>query len=147
VVADCTHAVKDDRGVRVLVGKFGSESAGRPIPRRAQAPSVVHVARTDTAASTTYLVEHYRPGLLPHELRELGERVRDSARELERDGTLVRFRRSAVVPADEALLCVLEAPSEDLVRDVCARAGVPFERITVVLPDEGGTPSPTKEER
>ena len=44
--------------------------------------------------------------------------------------------RSTIVPADEALLCVLEAGSEELVREVYARAGVPFERLSVAIADE-----------
>jgi hypothetical protein len=41
------------------------------------------------------------------------------------------------VPADEALLCVLEAGSEELVREVYTRAGVPFERLSVAIAGEG----------
>jgi hypothetical protein len=44
--------------------------------------------------------------------------------------------RSTIVPADEALLCVLEAGSEDLVRELYVRAGVPFERLSVAIADE-----------
>lgn len=40
------------------------------------------------------------------------------------------------MPADEALLCVFGADSEELVREVYARAGVPFERLSAAIADE-----------
>jgi hypothetical protein len=52
------------------------------------------------------------------------------------EGRPVRYLRSTIVPADEALLCVLEAGSEELVREVYVRAGVPFERLSVAIADE-----------
>ena len=52
------------------------------------------------------------------------------------EGRAVRYLRSTIVPADEALLCVFEADSEELVREVYARAGVPFERLSAAIADE-----------
>jgi Nickel responsive protein SCO4226-like len=83
----------------------------------------------------TYLVEHYRPGLTVAELCQWAERVRDSASRLEEEGKAVRYVRSAIVPADESLLCVLEAATEELVRETYARAGIPFERLSTVIPE------------
>ena len=94
--------------------------------------------RETGAVRQTYLVEHYRPGLTVEDLRRWAERVRDSAGELEREGKDVRYIRSAVVPADESLLCVLEAASEGLVREIYARAGIPFERVSALIAE--GTP-------
>jgi hypothetical protein len=90
-------------------------------------------------AEQTYLVEHYRPGLSTEGLEEWAARVRAAAVGIAREGEPVRYLRSTVVPADESLLCLLEAPSDDLVRAVYARAGVPFERLTAVISDD--TPS------
>lgn len=62
-------------------------------------------------------------------------------------GKAVRYLRSAIVPTDESLLRVLEATSEDLVRESYALAELPFERITLVVP-RGAWPEglqPTKE--
>ena len=96
-----------------------------------------------------YLVEHYRPGHTVDELQRWAEQVRDSAARLKREGKAVRYVRSAIVPADEALLSVLEAANEELVRETYARVGIPFERLSVVL-SEGepgwGVPA-TNEER
>jgi hypothetical protein len=88
-------------------------------------------------ARQTYLVEHYRPGLPVEGLRDWAARVRDTVEKLERDGKPVRYLRSTIVPADESFLCVLEAGSEDMVRYAYAEAGIPFERISKAIPEEG----------
>jgi hypothetical protein len=92
-------------------------------------------------ALQTYLVEHYRPGFTAERLEELAARVRATAIGMAREGEPVRYLRSTIVPTDESLLCLLEAPSDDLVRAVYARAGVPFERLTAVVSDD--TPATT----
>lgn len=86
--------------------------------------------RAAAQARQTYLVEHYRPGLEVKELRRSVSRLRDSAREMEREGKAVRCLRSTIVPGDESFLCVFEAASEELVREAYARAGTGFERIS-----------------
>jgi Nickel responsive protein SCO4226-like len=91
--------------------------------------------RAITEARQTYLVEHYRPGLTVDGLKQWAARVREATDELAREGKSVRYLRSTIVPADESLLCVLEAASEELVREVYARAGLPFERLSVALPE------------
>ncbi len=87
-------------------------------------------------APQTYLVEHYRPGFTAARLEEWASRVRATAVGMAREGEPVRYVRSTIVPTDESLLCLLEAPSDDLVRVVYARAGVPFERLTAVISDD-----------
>jgi Protein of unknown function (DUF4242) len=108
------------------------------------------MVRTGTEARGTFLVEHYRPGLSADELGAWAARVRDTTNEMEREGKAVRYLRATIVPTDESLLCIVEAASEQLVREAYARAGIPFERITAVIPDETWTewaqPS-TEEER
>lgn len=86
-------------------------------------------------ARQTYLVEHYRPGVDVGALKRWAARVREAAAEMEREGKPVRYRRSAIVPADESLLCVLEAASEALVRETYERAGIPFERLSTLIPE------------
>ena len=91
--------------------------------------------RAIAEARQTYLVEHYRPGLTVDGLKQWAARVRNATDELEREGKDVRYLRSTIVPADESLLCVLEAASEELVREAYARAGLHFERLSVALPE------------
>jgi hypothetical protein len=94
-------------------------------------------SRESEEARRTYLVEHYRPGRSVDDLRQWAGRIRASAAEMEREGKAVRYLRSAIVPTDESLLCVLEAATEELVRETYARAGIPFERLSAVIPEGG----------
>jgi hypothetical protein len=87
-------------------------------------------------SGNVYLVEHYSPGLTVDGLSCRAARVREMAVAMRSEGRAVRYLRSTIVPADEALLCVFEAASDELVREVYARAGVPFERLSVAIADE-----------
>ena len=99
-------------------------------------------------ARQTYLVEHYRPGLGVDGFRQWAARVRDTADELEREGKPVRYVRSTIVPTDEALLCVLDAASEELVRETYTRARISFERISAAIAaDEGAEPTDSDGDR
>jgi hypothetical protein len=92
---------------------------------------------TQTSTSgNVYLVEHYAPGRSVDGLTSWTARVRTTAVAMAREGRAVHYLRSTIVPADEALLCVVEADSEELVREVCARAGVSFERLSLAIADE-----------
>jgi hypothetical protein len=86
-----------------------------------------------------YLVEQYRPGLGADELEQIAERVRLVVDRFERSGTPIHFVRSTIVPTDEAILSLVEAVSEALVREAYARAGTPIERISTAI-DQGGRP-------
>ena len=104
--------------------------------------------RAAAGTRQAYLVEHYRPELTVDGLRQWAARVREAAAELEREGREVRYLRSAIVPADESLLCLFEAADEDLVREAYARAGLPFERLSAVLREgaRGWEPTTTEGE-
>jgi hypothetical protein len=78
----------------------------------------------------TYLVEHYRPGASIDDLNSAVCDVRLAAAEMARRSRPVRCVHWTIVPSDEALLALFEATSEEVVRDVYAHAGIPFERIT-----------------
>jgi hypothetical protein len=88
----------------------------------------------------TYLVEGYRPGSPVEALKWAAERLRAAAEEMSREGKPVRYLRSTIVPTDESCLFLVEAASEDLVREAHARAGVRFERISTAISVE---PQPT----
>ncbi len=107
--------------------------------------------RARVEAQQSYLVEHYRPGLTVDELRQWAELVRDTAAQMEGEGRPLRYVGSAIVPGDESLLCVLEAASEELIREVYARAGIPFERLSPVIPEGGrgwaASTAPKEEEK
>jgi len=93
------------------------------------------MASRGTEKARTYLVEHYRPGLTVDTFKQWAAQIRAAAAAMEREGNNVRYVRSAIVPGDESLLCVLEAATEELVRETYARAGLPFERLSTVIPE------------
>jgi hypothetical protein len=90
--------------------------------------------------SRTFLVENYSPGSSVDDLEAAGRRICVEVQGLARVGKRVRMLQAAVVPSDEALLCLLDASSEDVIREAFCRAGVPFDRISPVLsgmPNDG----------
>jgi len=91
------------------------------------------MASHDAEHTTSYLVEHYRPGTSVGDLRAWADRLGAAAAELEREGEAIRLVRTTIVPADESLLCVFEAQSEAVVRTAYGRAGLRFERISAAL--------------
>jgi hypothetical protein len=78
----------------------------------------------------TFLVENYAPGMSVDGLQAVDARVCAEAAKMTREGKPVRVVRSTIVPEDEALLCLLDAASEELVREAYERAGVTLDRIS-----------------
>jgi hypothetical protein len=88
-------------------------------------------------ATQAYLVEHYRPGQSVDDVRRSLAQVRETVEQMEREGKRIRHVRSTIVPDDESYLSVLDAESEELVREAYARARTTFERIsTAIAADE-----------
>jgi hypothetical protein len=72
---------------------------------------------------------------------EQGEdRVREAASQLTREGEHIRFLRTIFVPEDETCFYLFEAGSAVAVREVGARAALPFDRVcrSWSRPDAGG---------
>ena len=96
------------------------------------------MAPPDAEQATSNLVEHYQPGTSVRNLSTWADRLR-----------LLGDPSHTDVPADESLLCVFEADSEALVRNVYGRAGLGFERISVAVSSEeaerGAPPGAGKE--
>ena len=89
-----------------------------------------------TESWATYLVEGYRPGIAVEALKRAAQRLHAATAEMAREGKLVRYVHSTIVPEDESCLFLLEATSESLVREAYARARVHFERISTAIPVE-----------
>ena len=89
--------------------------------------------RADGPEPTTYLVEHYWPGITAETFSSAAERVRTTAAAMTRGGVPIRCLHSTMVPVDEAAFCVFTAASADLIEQLYARAGVRFERIVAAL--------------
>jgi hypothetical protein len=94
------------------------------------------VSEQPATGASSYLVEHYWPGVTVEAFRGATERVRAAAAAMAREGAYIRFLHSTMVPADEAAFCAFDATSAELVEQAYARAGVRFERLveTVELP-------------
>jgi hypothetical protein len=107
------------------------------------------MAPPDAEQATSYLVEHYQPGTSVRNLSTWADRLRTAATEMAHEGAAIRLVHATIVPADESLLCVFEADSEALVRNVYGRAGLGFERISVAVSSEeaerGAPPGAGKE--
>ncbi len=78
---------------------------------------------------STFLVEHYWPGVTAAAFDTAAQRVRESAEVLAAQGKRVRFLHSTLVPDDEAAFCVLSAESQALVDETYRRAGIGYERV------------------
>jgi len=99
----------------------------------------------DTAADVAYyLAEWYLPEMTATSVDEMVARLDAAAVTISQEGTPVRLVVTLSVPTDEVLYGVFGAPSPDIVSQTCARAGVPFQRISG---DVGARiqPSPTPE--
>lgn len=81
----------------------------------------------------TYLVEHYWPGVTADAFRSVITRLRRMSRAMARSGLPIRYLHSTMVPVDEAAFCVFAAASSELIEQLYARAGVPFDRIVAAL--------------
>lgn len=92
--------------------------------------------------SSTFLVEHYWPGVTVATFETATERVGAAVAALTREGATIRMLHSIVVPADEAAFCAFDAASAALVEEAYARVGVQFERLveTIELPGSQARP-------
>jgi hypothetical protein len=90
-----------------------------------------------------YFVEHYLPGQRIEQLTRSAARIRACVSEMESAGEPITYVRSTIVPNDEAVLCVIEAASEELVGEAYARAGLSFDRISAAIsPDDERSKAP-----
>ena len=83
---------------------------------------------TESGAPGEYVAECFWPGVDAAAVRALDERVAQTAAELTRAGTPVRYVGSLFMREDEVVLCLFEG-AEASVRKAAELAGVPFERI------------------
>jgi hypothetical protein len=75
------------------------------------------------AWTTTFVVEHYRPGLTAVDVRRWTTRLAGV-------DAPVQVVRTALLPDDGCLLCDVRASSLEAVRQACELADVPVDRIS-----------------
>jgi hypothetical protein len=85
------------------------------------------------AAMKSYVVKLQLPAGDATELAAAGERARNAAEQLTREGTAVRWVRSVYLPEEDTCLLVFEAPTPEAVDVAGRRAGLTYDRIV-----EGG---------
>lgn len=93
-----------------------------------------------SASSTTFLVEHYWPGITADRFEGAAERVRVSAEAMAHEGACVRFLHSTLVPEEEMAFCVFQADAQASVEEAYTRAGVPYERVREAVEIAVGPP-------
>lgn len=79
------------------------------------------------------MVESYPVGFTQAELTAATERASKLSAQLRIDGIDVRLVESTLVPAEESLFCIFEAPSREVVEQVVSRSGIPLERVSQVV--------------
>lgn len=82
---------------------------------------------------TTFLVEHYWPGVTEATFHEATDAVVGSVERMGLAGAPIRFLHSTLVPADEAGYCVIGAASRELVTEAYCDAGVEFARVVEAI--------------
>lgn len=80
-----------------------------------------------------YLVEWYRPDLIEDQFGAALASLRQSVTSMICEGMPVRLLMTVTVPSDEVVFGVIAASSEDIVDQLCRRAGVPAERVTAAI--------------
>jgi len=81
----------------------------------------------------SYLVELYLSRHASDGLHALADQACESARQMTREGTPVRYLRSIFLPEDETCFCLYESSSAEAVARASQRAGLSFERVTRVV--------------
>jgi len=76
-----------------------------------------------------YMVERDLPGVTMEQLGAAQKEAIERSREFTAEGKDVRYIRSIFVPGEARCMCLFEAPSPDVVKEVNEAAKIPFTRI------------------
>jgi len=80
-----------------------------------------------------YLVERQLPGVTMEQLGAAQQAAIETGKQFTADGKNVRYIRTTFVPGEASCMCLFEADSPDLVREVNEAANIPFTRIVEAL--------------
>ena len=80
-----------------------------------------------------YMVERDLPGVTIEQLGAAQKAAIEKGKEFTSDGKDVRYIRSIFVPGESKCMCLFEASSPELVREVNEAAQIPFTRIKEAL--------------
>ena len=77
-----------------------------------------------------YMVDRDLPGITMDQLAAAQRAAIETSRQFTAEGKPVRYIRSTFVPEESHCMCLFEAPSPDLVREVNEAAKIPFTRVS-----------------
>ncbi len=80
-----------------------------------------------------YMVERNLPGITLDQLAAAQQAAIEKGQEFAANGKEVRYIRSIFVPGDSKCMCLFEATSPDLVKEVNEAAQIPFTQIKEAL--------------
>lgn len=83
-------------------------------------------------SATVYLAIRLPDGTMPGGLGEVQQRLADAARKTTESGRHVRYLNGMYMPAQNRLLCVFAAESEEAVDATVELVRLPFERINSI---------------
>jgi len=76
-----------------------------------------------------YMVERDLPGVTMEQLGAAQKEAIEKSRQFTSEGKDVRYIRSIFVPGEARCMCLFEAPSPDVVKEVNEAAKIPYTRI------------------
>ena len=77
-----------------------------------------------------YMVERELPGVTMDQLADAQRAAIETGQRFTSEGKNVRYIRTTFVPGDARCMCLFEADSADLVREVNDAAQIPYTRVT-----------------
>jgi hypothetical protein len=80
-----------------------------------------------------YMVERELPGITPEQLAGAQRAAISTSQQFTDEGKQVRYIRSTFVPDEAKCMCLFEAATRQLVREVNESAKLPFTRIVEAL--------------
>jgi hypothetical protein len=80
-----------------------------------------------------YMVERNLPGITMDQLGGAQQAAISTSQQFTNQGKPVRYIRSTFVPGEAHCMCLFEAPSPNLVKEVNEAAKLPFTRIVEAL--------------
>jgi len=80
-----------------------------------------------------YVVERDLPGITMDQLAAAQKAAIEKGRELTSQGKDVRYIRSMFVPGDSKCMCLFEASSPEIVKELNEAAKIPFTQIKEAL--------------
>jgi hypothetical protein len=76
-----------------------------------------------------YMVDRDLPGITMEQLAAAQKAAIETGKQLTAAGKPVRYIRSTFVPEESHCMCLFEAPSADLVKELNDQAKIPYTRV------------------